>query len=345
MRSIVAGGAGCGHREPFGERVWDTLTRMHDERTAPAHSVLAVVVGSVLIAWSGIFVRLADLPPATAAFLRCAYAVPLLAALAWWWRRTGRADAMSALQLRWAIFAGISFGADLVLWHVAIGAVGAGLATVLGNTQVFLFPFAAWLVWREKPTRRQLAVLPALLVGIVLISGVIGADTYGDDPLLGVITGLLTAVAYAGFLVGMRGGSPRRGGTPVNTLAVATAVAAIFSAISGLIIGDFDPTPTWPAHGWMVLLAWACQVLAWLLISGSLAHVRAARVSILLLVQPLTALVLGVLVLSEDPSLAQWVGAAALLFGVVVGSAGARQVPPTPPTIDATSEPGTSASR
>lgn len=316
---------------------------MHDERTAPAHSVLMVLAGSVLIAWSGIFVRLADLPPATAAFLRCAYAVPLLVALAWWWRRSGRSDAMTRGQLGWAIFAGIAFGADLVLWHVAIGAVGAGLATVLGNTQVFLFPFAAWLVWRERPTRRQAAVLPALVIGIVLISGIIGADTYGDDPLLGVTTGLLTAVAYAGFLVGMRAGSPARGGTPVNTLAVATAVAAAFSAVSGLILGDFDPTPTWPAHGWMLLLAWACQVLAWLLISGSLAHVRAARVSILLLVQPLTALVLGVLVLAEDPSIAQWIGAGALLLGVVLG-AGGRQ-PEMDEAQHVSGRPGTSPER
>ncbi len=320
---------------------------MHDERTSPATPVLAVVAGSVLIAWSGILVRLADLPPATAAFLRCAYAVPLLVALAWWWRRSGRAGAMTRRELRWAIFAGVSFGADLVLWHVAIGAVGAGLATVLGNTQVFLFPFAAWLVWREKPTRRQLAVLPALLVGIVLISGVVGSGAYGDDPLLGVITGLLTAVAYAGFLVGMRGASPARGRTPVAALAVATSVAALFSAASGALLGDFDPTPTWPAHGWMVLLAWACQVLAWLLISGSLAHVRAARVSILLLVQPLTALLLGVVVLSEDPSVAQWFGALALLVGVVVGGAGGREERAAPPTVVHSSliAPGTSSSR
>ncbi len=300
--------------------------------------MLAVVAGSVLIAWSGIFVRLADLPPATAAFLRCAYAVPLLAIIAWWWRRTGRAERMTRRELAWALGAGVSFGADLVLWHVAIGAVGAGLATVLGNTQVFLFPFAAWLVWRERPTRRQAASLPALIIGIVLISGVVGSGTYGDDPVLGVVTGLLTAVAYAGFLVGMRGASPAGGGTPVAALCVATTVAAVVSAISGLVIGDFDPTPTWPEHGWMLLLAWACQVLAWLLISGSLARVRAARVSILLLVQPLTALFLGVLVLGEDPSTAQWLGAGVLLVGVVYGSRTERtdrsapeELQPSPP--------------
>lgn len=227
---------------------------------------------------------------------------------------------MSRRALLWAAAAGLSFGADLVLWHVAIGAVGAGLATVLGNTQVFFFPFAAWLMWGERPTRHQVASLPALVVGLVFMSGVIGAGTYGDDPVLGVVTGLLTAVAYAGFLVCTRKATPARGGTPVAALSVATFVAGAVCAVVALAVGDFDPAPTWPAHGWMLMLAWGCQVLAWMLISGSLARIRAARVSIILLVQPLTALLLGVLVLSEDPSPAQWFGAIVLLVGVAIGS-------------------------
>lgn len=289
--------------------------------TAPARSVnptWLVVAGSLLIAWSGIFVRLAELPAATSAFYRCAYAVPPLVLLAWHWRRTGRAEALTARQWGWALLAGICFGADLVLWHVSIGAVGAGLATVLGNLQVVLFPFGAWLVWQEHPTRLQLAVLPVLVVGIVLISGIVGSAAFGDDPVLGAITGALTGVAYAGFLLAMRAGSPDSGGTPVATLTIATAVAAAFALVCALIAGTFDATPPWPAVGWMLLLAWGCQVIAWLLISGSLRRVRAARMSILLLVQPVTALVLGVLVLAEDPSPAQWAGSAIVLGGVLI---------------------------
>lgn len=299
----------------------DTLLRMDQtEQSRHASPTVLVLLGSVIIAWSGIFVGLADLPPATSAFLRCAYAVPPLALLAWWWQRTGRATAMTRRQVAWAVAAGISFGADLVFWHICIDAVGAGLATVLGNTQVFLFPLFAWLVWREAPTRRQLLVLPVLLIGIVLISGVAGTRAFGDDPVLGVITGLLTGISYAGFLLAMRGSAPADGNVPVAPLGIATAVAALVAMIAGLAHGSFDPTPSWPAHGWMLLLALTCQVLAWMLITGSLRRVAAARVSMLLLIQPVTALVLGVIVLGEQPSIAQWLGSAVLLGGVVVGS-------------------------
>ena len=289
------------------------------------HPALLVLFGSLLIAWSGIFVRLADLPATTSAFLRCAYAAPVLVALAWWLQRHGRTTPLDARQRRFAVLAGLCFGADLVFWHVSIGAVGAGLSTVLANVQIVLFPLGAWLVWRERPTSRQLAVLPVLVVGIVLISGIVGADAFGDDPLLGAITGVLTGCAYAGYLLSLRAGAPPAGELPVATLAIATIVAGLVAAASGLVAGSFDPTPTWPAHGWMLLLAWGCQVVAWLLIAGSLTRVAAARVSILLLVQPTTALVLGVLVVDERPSTAQWIGALVVLAGVLVGARPARR--------------------
>ena len=48
---------------------------------------LAGLLGALVIAFSAILVRLADVSPATAAFFRCAYAVPVLAVLAWLERR------------------------------------------------------------------------------------------------------------------------------------------------------------------------------------------------------------------------------------------------------------------
>ncbi len=49
--------------------------------------VLMAMAGATCIAFSAILVRLADVPPSTAAFYRCAYALPPLALLAWWERR------------------------------------------------------------------------------------------------------------------------------------------------------------------------------------------------------------------------------------------------------------------
>ena len=45
--------------------------------------ILAGVLGALVIAFSAILVRLAEVSPSTAAFFRCAYALPLLGLLAW----------------------------------------------------------------------------------------------------------------------------------------------------------------------------------------------------------------------------------------------------------------------
>src|SRR5436190_20827776 len=97
---------------------------------------LTVLVGAVAIAFSGILFRLAHVSPSTGAFYRCVWALPPLWLLSLREdRRFGRRPLRSRL-VAWA--AGIFFAADLVLWHNAIEQVGAGLATVLGNTQVVL---------------------------------------------------------------------------------------------------------------------------------------------------------------------------------------------------------------
>ena len=159
------------------------------------HPGLFAVAGALAIAFSAILVRLADVEPSTAAFFRCLYARPFLAPLAWWeWRRFGARD-LGQRRLAW--IAGLFFAADLIFWHHAIAAVGAGLGTVLANTQLILVGLAAWAILGEKPGARVIAAVPIVLTGIVLISGVVGADAYGSDPALGVLFGVLTAIAWA----------------------------------------------------------------------------------------------------------------------------------------------------
>ena len=132
------------------------------------------MLGALVIATSAILVRLANVEPSTAAFFRCAYALPVLAIIAR--SEKGRFGPLDRKTVNLAAVAGIFFAADLVLWHHSIAQVGAGLATVLGNTQVVIVPFLAWLVLRE-PVGRPLAVAVALVAsGAVLASsvGVIG---------------------------------------------------------------------------------------------------------------------------------------------------------------------------
>jgi drug/metabolite transporter (DMT)-like permease len=273
------------------------------------------IAGAVTIAFSAILVKQAGVSPSTAAIFRCAYAVPVLGALAWWedqrlGPRRGRDRALAAL-------AGVFFSADLICWHHAIADVGAGLATVLGNLQVAFVGLVAWLVLGERPAARMLATLPLVLVGVVLVSGVLEQSAYGADPTQGVLYGLATGLAYTGFILVLRAGSGEQQRV-AGPLFDATFVAAVVSVVAGEVIGDADLVPSWPAHVWLVLLALSSQVVGWLLISASLPRLPAALTSLLLTIQPVGSVALGALLFAETPSALQLVGVAAILAGLVM---------------------------
>ncbi len=276
--------------------------------------VLIALAGALTLAFSGILVRLADVSPETAAFFRCLYALPALGALAWWERRRlgprpGR---------RWPVWAaGVLFAVDLVAWHHAIEDVGAGLATVLGNLQVVLVAFVAWAVLGERPEARVLAAVPIVLAGVVGISGVLENGAYGDDPARGVLFGIVTSLAYAGFILLLRSANA---GRPAGPLLEATAVSTVGCLAAGAAIGTLDLVPGLEAQAWLVLLALSSQVVGWMLISISLPRLPAAVASVLLLAQPVAAVLLAMAILGEDPSALQVAGVAVVLLGIAVAT-------------------------
>jgi drug/metabolite transporter (DMT)-like permease len=283
--------------------------------------ILAASLGALTIAFSGILVRLSGVEPATASIFRCVYALPPLAVLALLERRAYGPRPVSQALLAWG--AGVFFAVDLELFHHTIGLVGAGLATVLGNTQLVFVALLAWLLLAERMPFRTALSIPIVLAGVVLISGIIGSGEYGRDPGLGVITGLATGISYAGFLLVLRRGNAdlRR---PAGPLFDATLSATIVSLLIGLPLGEVDLVPSWPAHLWLVLLALTSQVIGWLLISVSLPRVPAALTSVVLTLQPVSSVFLAMLIVQETPSPVQLLGAAGILAGLVLATARRR---------------------
>lgn len=288
--------------------------------------VLAALLGACCIAFSGPLVRLADVPPSSTAVYRCLLAVPVLALLA---RREDRDHGRLPARTRWtAALAGVFFAFDLVLWHHTIDAVGAGLATVLGNLQVLVVAVVAWWLLDERPHAGLVAAVPVLLLGVTLVSGALGGETYGRDPRLGVLLGLATSVAYAGFLLVLRSGSGdlRRLAGP---LLWASGSAAVCATLLGAVLGELA-VPDARSLAWLAVLALTAQVCGWLLITSSLPRLPAALTSVLLLAQPAGALAVSAVVLDEAPTAVQLAGAAAILAGVVLATATRPRAVPAP---------------
>jgi drug/metabolite transporter (DMT)-like permease len=131
------------------------------------------------------------------------------------------------------------------------------------------------------------------------------------------VFGLATGLAYGGFILVQRGANAdiRR---PAGPLFDATLSTAVISLLVGIPLGELELVPTWPAHGYLLILALGIQVCGWLLISISLPRLPAAITSVVLTIQPVASVLLGIWILSEAPSSLQLVGVAFIIAGLLL---------------------------
>lgn len=259
----------------------------------------------------------AAVSPSTGTFYRAVFGLPLLVLVAFLeWRRYGP---LPRQTIRLAAIAGLFFTGDLLFWHHSIEAVGAGLGTVLANLQVIIVGFFAWLLLGERPSRSTLLALPVVLLGVILISGVVGEGAYGAAPQLGVILGIATAFCYSAYLLIIRWGG-RDSRRPAGPVAVATAAVVVASFVVGEIGGDLDLTPGPSSLFWLAVLGITAQSTGYLLISISLPRLPAIITSIILLSQPVMSMGLAMVLLGETPSATQLVGVAFVIGGITAAT-------------------------
>lgn len=283
-------------------------------RTIQSHqlTLIAALVGAVLISFSAIYYALSETSPTTAAFFRAAYALPVLWLL-WVLRR--RED-RRPIRKRWlALAAGLSLGADAVAWHTSIEFIGAGLATLLANTSVIFVALGAWILLGERPRKATLVAIPVILLGVTMVSGVGQGDAFGDDPVKGTLFALLAAILYAGFILGFRHSNDEQA-PPAGPLMEATVGTLIAALLIGLIGQNIDFSISFPSHAWLIVLALASQVVGWLLIGYALPRLPAVETATIILIQPALTMVWGAIIFDERPSITQIVGAIVVLAGV-----------------------------
>jgi drug/metabolite transporter (DMT)-like permease len=275
---------------------------------------LAALIGVVSISFSGIFVRLAGVAPTTAAFFRVAYALPVLTVA---WLVVRKRDHRPARSRAMAGLAGAFLAIDLVMYHRAIPLIGAGLATVISNTQVAFVGLVAWALYHERPTRAALSLLPVVLFGVILVGGLGTSGSYGEDPTAGILMGLGGAVTYSVFLLLLRHSNRGHLAPSPGPLLDATIGAAVVALAASLFDPGFSFAFTWPAHGWLIALALVSQCFGWILIGVALPRLPALETSVMLLVQPAAAILWARQIFAERFGGVQWVGVA-LVFGGIL---------------------------
>ena len=275
--------------------------------------------GGVVVSFAPILYALSDANPLTGAFFRMAYAIPFLLLIIWF--RKAKDPRTTNTRLI-AVIAGFAFSLDFLAYHSTVDWIGTGIGTLIGNSQVIIVTLMSWWLFGERPNLSILISLPIVMVGLVLISGVLDDDPYGEYPVRGVVAGVFTAIFYSAFLIIYRFAN-RELAPAVNLQFDSTVGCAIgllilsFLPLQSIYVEPIDFEPKFPTHGWLLALAFLSQVTGWLAIAYSLPRLPAAYTSFAILLQPTFTIIWGIILLSESPSMQQAIGMFLILGSII----------------------------
>lgn len=290
--------------------------------TTNSGSIGLLASGAFCISLAAPLVKGSQVDPIIAAVFRMFFGglmLALLMSLSPQWRTGWRQGWWGSALI--AIF----FSLDLWFWHKSIHWIGPGLATLLANFQVFLLPAAAGLIFKEHPQARFYWGLAVAALGLWLLFGV-GWEAFTLENRWGVLYGLLTALAYAAYILTLRQyqSRPQAPATAARLFQVCVW-CTFFLALSSW--EQRDEYLTIALTDWLKLIALGvvCQVLGWLLITRGLPGVAAAVAGLILLLQPSLSLIWDFIFFDLALARNQLIGVALALGGIYLGSRGAKK--------------------
>jgi len=165
---------------------------------------------------------------------------------------------------------------------------------------------------------------------VVALAGVQLESGFTRDVVIGLVAILGSAAAWAGYILLGRRIAVQRDG--ISALAVGMTAGAVVYA--PLAIGAVAPVVTDAGRAAAVVgIAVLSSVIPYALEQVVLRRVSAARFAILLALLPVTATLIGVVLLSQLPTIVEVLGMG-LICGAIVLSAQRRPAGPAPPVQD-----------
>ncbi|MFI2412790.1 DMT family transporter [Streptomyces sp. NPDC018947] len=264
--------------------------------------------------------RTSDMGPVSLSFWRCAIGLLLLLA-ARPLRPRVRPAAREPLRRKAvrATLTGLGLAVFQTAYFAAVQATGLAVATVvtLGAGPV-LIALGARLVLGERLGRGGAAAVAGALAGLGVL--VLGDGRTTVEP-WGVLLALVSAAGYSAMTLLTRwwgrDGSADAADTSVGAFAVTSLCLLPLALVEGLVPHTADPVRL------LWLLAYVAAVptaLAYGLYFAGAAVVRSATVSVIMLLEPVSAAALAVVLLGEHLTAAT-LGGTLLMLGSVAGLA------------------------
>ena len=287
-------------------------------RAAWAFAFMSVVWGA-----SYLLIKIAidgGLPAPDIAWLRVALAAAVLTAVTW------RSGALGTLRGRWKwILAYAVFEISIPFPLIAAGEVHVAsslTAIIIASVPLIVTVLSLRFDPSERPTRSRAV---GLVIGFSGVIALVGIDVAGSGAeLLGAAAIFVGAVGYAiGPMVvklGMGGLDSRA--VMGASLLVATVLLAPFAAID-----TPSRAPTAGAWAAVAALGLFCTAVAFVVYTVLIREIGTSRATVITYINPLVALVLGILLLGERPGPGAIVGLVLILGGSWLSTGGAWPPP------------------
>lgn len=221
--------------------------------------------------------------------------------------------------LIFALLSGAALGLDLALWHESIYAVGPGISTLLNSLQIFFLAFIGFAFFNEKQNRLQIISLLLAIFGVALIASPEFSQNLKAG--WGFVSGIVSGACLAISMTWVRQ-THKCEEVQIFPLMALVGVGGAM-AVSPLMLifdaGKILPT-TLEQIGWILVYGSVMQCLAWGVIAYSIPRLSLALTGLLLLSEPVAALLIDYFWLSKSISTTQWIGALVTMLAIYLGS-------------------------
>ena len=220
---------------------------------------------------------------------------------------------------QFCMLSGVFLGFDLAFWHESIHAVGPGISTLLNSMQIFFLAAIAWFFFGERQSKLQLFSMILSVIGILLIAHPeLRHNSHGG---YGIFIGLISGAAMAASMACIRQAHLAE---PVALFPLMLLVSV--GAVSALIVPSIliDSGHFWPTNTKDILLIMiygvVMQCFAWGLIAYAVPLLSLTLTGLLLLSEPVAAILIDFFLLNISINTVQWTGTALTLLAIYLGS-------------------------
>ncbi|WP_252962406.1 DMT family transporter [Psychrobacter sp. PSP] len=281
-------------------------------RAAP----IGLVIGCIIFGLGSLIVAHVDIGGWAMSFWRLAISGIVFAILAKVMRQQ---MPQSKRAIFYGLLSGAFLGLDLALWHESIYAVGPGISTLLNSLQIFFLAAIGFLYFNERQSIVQIISLFLAMLGVAMI----GSPEFAHNTAAtwGFVTGIVSGAMLGASMTFIRKTHDTEP-TPIFMLMQLISIGGVLAMIVPMFIfdtGHILPN-TWSKIGWVLIYGTVMQCLAWGLIAYSIPKLSLALTGLLLLTEPIAALVIDYSWLDKPINGLQWGGALLTMLAIYLGS-------------------------